>query len=74
MNLRYKMSSCLHISIATTTHLMLVFLNAGSLQYFHLKKKKKKVGEERNLICQFLSKVVHELSGFLPVQFCMFIC
>lgn len=27
MNLKYKISSCLHISITTTAHLMLVFLN-----------------------------------------------
>jgi len=66
------MSSWLHINIAATTHLMLVFLSTGSPQYFLLKIII--IEEKRNLICQFLSQVMYKLSGLLPVQFCMFLC
>lgn len=73
MNLKYKISSSLHshplyIGITTTAHLMLVFLNAP--QDFVLKII---TGARRNLICQFLIKVVYELLGLLPVEFYTFI-
>lgn len=34
MNLRYKISFCLHVSRAAKTHMMLIFLNVGSAQHF----------------------------------------
>lgn len=33
MNLGFKISSCIHISKATQTHMMLIFLNAGSAHF-----------------------------------------
>lgn len=67
MNLRYKISSCLHISI-TTTHLMLVFLN--SPQDFVLKII---ITGKKEPDFQFLIKVIYELFSLLPEEFCTFI-